>query len=241
MEKDDIVKILVNHEKWLDDITSGEKANLQGVDLHEITSLKVILKMANLGEVDLHGANLYYPNMQEADLYKANLQKAKIHDGNLQRVNLKEANLQEAELWDTDLWGANLQHANLCKADFRDSDMREVDLRGADLRYANLRGVDLRGADFQGANIWKADFRGADLRKAKFSEKIVQVGPIGSRRDYTVYFVDRDYIMCGCWDDKNGNTLKSFKERVNETYPDGKYRKEYLSAIAMFEMAKEKE
>jgi hypothetical protein len=117
--------------------------------------------------------------------------------------------------------------------------MREVDLRGADLRDANFRGVDLRGADLQGANIWKADFRGADLRKAKFSEKVIQVGPIGSRSDYTIYFVDRDFIKCGCWNDENGNTLKSFKEQVNKVYPEGKYRQEYLAAIAMFEMLKE--
>ena len=101
------------------------------------------------------------------------------------------------------------------------ADLHEADLQGADLRGATLRGADLQGADLQGA----------DLR-----EKVIQIGPIGSRTDYTIYFLDRDYVQCGCWNDGNGNTLESFKKRINEVYPEGKYRQEYLAAISMFEM-----
>ena len=115
---------------------------------------------------------------------------------------------------------------------------------------ANLLGADLRGADLYGANLcmanlWKADLRGADLRGAnlcvaKLSEKIIQVGPIGCRRDYTIFWVDRDIIQCGCWNDYDGGSLDEFKQRVDKTYPAEnedtlQYRNEYLAAIAMFE------
>lgn len=76
------------------------------------------------------------------------------------------------------------------------------------------------------------------------SQKIVQVGPIGSRNDYTVYRVEEDIVQCGCWREYAGGSLADFIARVNETYPEGnedgaKYRREYLAAIAMFRALRE--
>ena len=138
-----------------------------------------------------------------------------IHNEGGERANLRGADLREA-----DLRGANLRGADLWRADLWRADLRRADLRGADLREVNLRGADLRGADLRGANL---------------QEKIVQVGPIGSRRDYTVYWVDRDIVRCGCWNEYRGGSLEEFKSRIDEVYPGGPYRQEYLAAIAMFE------
>lgn len=279
MENNGIRKILENHNKWLQNIQGGEKANLQGADLQGINLEKANLKEANLQGADLRYANLKKTNLIGADLSGANLYgaclyNACIHKINLERANLEEVDLSKATLREANLKEANLQMANLNKIVFQNADMQGADLRGVNiwngnLAMCNLQGVDLDGADLRDSNLWKsnlcradlrdadlqgvdlreanleqADLRGADLRGAnlkdtKLSEKIVQVGPIGSRSDYTIYYVDRDFVHCGCWNDKNGNTLESFKERVNEEYPDGKYREEYLSAIAMFEMLKE--
>ena len=104
-----------------------------------------------------------------------------------------------------------------------------ADLCGADLCVADLRGADLCGADLCGANL-----RGADL-----PSKIIQVGPIGSRKSYTIYRVDEDIVQCGCWNDYKGGSLDEFKQRIDTVYPDGEYRQEYLAAIAMFEKMKE--
>ena len=86
----------------------------------------------------------------------------------------------------------------------------------------------------------RADLSEADLSGANLSEKIVQVGPIGSRRDYTIFWVDQDLVQCGCWNAYKGGSLEEFKQRVDKTYPVKKedtlqYRNEYLAAIAMFE------
>ena len=157
--------------------------------------------------------------------------------------------LRKADLRDAYLAGADLQGANL-----RDADLRDADLRGADLRYADLRGVDMRGADMRGADLHDADLReanlqganllGTDLYGANMSPKVVQIGPIGSRNDYTVYRVEEDIVHCGCWRECAGGSLADFIARVNETYPEGnedgaKYRREYLAVIAMFRALRE--
>lgn len=80
---------------------------------------------------------------------------------------------------------------------------------------------------------------GANMRGADMPERIVQVGPLGSRKDYTIYWVDHDVVQCGCWNNYKGGSLEEFKKRIDEVYPDGKYRDEYIAAIAMFEALKE--
>ena len=159
------------------------------------------------------------------------------------------ADLRKADLRDAYLAGADLQGADLC-----DADLRDADLRGADLRYAGMRRADMRGADLRGADLCDADLReanlqganllGTDLYGANLSQKIVQIGPIGSRNDYTVYRVEEDIVQCGCWREYAGGSLADFIARVNETYPEGnedgaKYRREYLAVIAMFQALRE--
>ena len=114
----------------------------------------------------------------------------------------------------------------------------DVDLRDANLRKANLRCANLKGANLKGA-----DLRSGDLYSAELSEKILQVGPIGSRRDYTLYNATSNVVQCGCWNDGIGGTLEEFRERINEVYPEEKestlkYRREYLTVIAYFEAAR---
>ena len=159
------------------------------------------------------------------------------------------ASLLKADLRDAYLAGADLQGANL-----RDADLRDADLRGADLRYADLRGADMRRADMRGAvlheanlceaNLQGANLLGTDLYGTNLSQKIVQVGPIGSRNDYTVYRVEEDIVQCGCWRESAGGSLTDFIARINEAYPEdnkdgAKYRREYLAAIAMFQALRE--
>lgn len=135
---------------------------------------------------------------------------------------------------------ANLSESNLSGADLHRANLILADLCGANLHRANLSGANLRGADLSEADLSEADLRGANLFGAKLNEKIIQVGPIGSRRDYTIFWVDQDIVQCGCWNDYVGGSLEDFKQRVDKTYPAEnedtlQYRNEYLAAIAMFE------
>ena len=122
----------------------------------------------------------------------------------------------------------------------RDEGGEKANLSGADLRGANMCKANLFKANLYEADLRGAELRGADLRDVYMNEKIIQVGPIGSRRDYTIFWVDQDLVQCGCWNAYKGGSLEEFKQRVNETYPAEnedplQFRNEYLAAIAMFE------
>ena len=179
--------------------------------------LKAILESHGKWLKDKGGemANLSGANLRMADLSGADLRWAKLYWGKLRGANMRGANLHGANIFDADLRGADLRGANLFDADFR----------GADLRGADLRDTDIHGVNLHGANM---------------SERVVQVGPIGSRRDYMIFWVDRDIVQCGCWNDYEGGSLDEFKNRVDKTYPAEnedtlQFRNEYLAAIAMFE------
>lgn len=109
----------------------------------------------------------------------------------------------------------------------------------ADLRCVYLCDADLRGADLRGA-----DLCGAYLRNADLPAIILQVGPIGGRKDYIVYNASNDNIRCGCWNDYKGGTLAEFEARVEEVYPSEKkdtltFRNQYLAVIGYFKTVRE--
>ena len=72
-------------------------------------------------------------------------------------------------------------------------------------------------ANLQGAYLQDADLQGADL-------------PNGIN----------DRVICGCWDDGNGNQLESFERRIKNIYgaegrcPKRQYFAEYMAAIEFF-------
>ena len=127
------------------------------------------------------------------------------------------------------------ERADLCGANLRGADLRNADLCGANLCGANLYNADLRGADLCGANLCGADLCGANLPK-----RIIQVGPIGSRKSYIVYNIDDDIVQCGCWRDYRGGTVDEFEARVKDTHADNhQYLAEYLGFIVYARLLKE--
>ncbi len=74
------------------------------------------------------------------------------------------------------------------------------------------------------------------------TEGMYQVAGVGSAKRCTTYDMINDRVMCGCWDDENGNTLESFIKRVKDTYGQDKsnrYYRQYMSAIKFFKSMKE--
>ena len=161
-----------------------------------------------------------------------------------ERANLRYADLCGANLCGADLRGADLRYANLCGTDLRSADLRDANLRGANLRGTDLRDANLRGADLRGADLCGANLCGANLRDADLPTIVLQVGPIGSRKDYVVYNASNDNIRCGCWNDYKGGTLAEFEARVEEVYPSEKkdtltFRNQYLAVIGYFKTVRE--
>jgi uncharacterized protein YjbI with pentapeptide repeats len=167
---------------------------------------------------------------------------------------------KRAELRYVYLQGFDLRHANLRNADLQGADLRHTNLRHANLERAILQGSDLSNADLSYADLWRADLSEANLQNTKLLKTIlynanvkhverrwfVSADHIGSRKAETLYFIDADTVLCGCWRGYGGGTLDEFKARINEVYSaDSKdrfcqqYRIEYLSAIRMFELMRE--
>ena len=126
---------------------------------------------------------------------------------------------------------ANLRRANLQGVDLHEADLRDADLRSANLRRANL----------QEANLNEADLRDTDLRGADLDQTYYQITRIGSRNATTTYCVEKNNVVCGCWNHYRGGTLADFKERVKNIYgnygemPTKRYYRQYMAAIEFFE------
>lgn len=94
----------------------------------------------------------------------------------------------------------------------------------------------------QRADLRNADLQGADLQGAYLPNGMYQIVGCGCHNRCTTYDSINDRVICGCWDDKNGNHLASFKQRIEDTYgedggtPDTAYYVEYMAAIKFFEM-----
>lgn len=185
-----------------------------------------------------------YADLSRLDLRGVDLRGVKLHAADLCYSDLREADLREADLVEADLMGVDLRGANLHKADLWGAELSDADLRGANLCEARLVHAILHGADLTGADLSGADLCEAGLFEAKLSQGLIQVGPIGSRKDYTVYRVAEDVVQCGCWRDGKGGSLAEFEARVEAVYPEDdadnmRYRREYLAAIAMFRALRE--
>ena len=61
-------------------------------------------------------------------------------------------------------------------------------------------------------------------------DSYITIGPIGSRDDYTTFYLDKNrniWVKCGCFND----TIDKFKEEVLKVHKNNKYGKDYLAAI----------
>ena len=112
--------IISNHDLWLNDKNTGERADLSYADLDSV--------------------DLYSMNLSKADLHGANLCSALLDYANLREADLREANLSEADLVNADLSNADLSNANLC-----DADLSGAKLIDAKFEHALLFGTRLLG------------------------------------------------------------------------------------------------
>ena len=110
-----LLKVLSSHHEWLNGNGVGQRADLTGL---------------NLSNVSLSNMNLSHADMTEADLSGADLSKVRLVGANMVRTVLRNANLR----------GADLRNADLSDADLRDAVLLDADLSGADLWRANLKG-----------------------------------------------------------------------------------------------------
>ena len=98
-------------------------------------------------------------------------------------------------------------------------------------RRANLYGANLRGADFRGADLRGAEIKDREGNEVKI-EKIMSIGPIGSRNDITMVYFTTDkkaLVKCGCFYDY----LDKFEKAVHRTHAGNQYEKQYMALIEL--------
>ena len=138
-----VKQAIENHMTWLrTGGEEGERASLQGSDLHG----------AHLGRIDLSNVNLREADLSDADCAGINLQGADLRQANLSHANITEGNLGVAKL----------RHSS-----FKNTRLDGANLRGADLAGATFHGASLKEADFTGANLLSTDFLETDLSRSK--------------------------------------------------------------------------
>ncbi len=135
---------------WL----TGANSVLQNIVLTAETKLQALdLRLANLSNSDLSGANLNKTILRQANLSGINLNGANLSEADLKRANLNGANLSEADLSGADLSGAVLGLAILKQANLNGATMNGIDLRGADLTEADLSLADISAVEFDGTTL----------------------------------------------------------------------------------------
>ena len=199
--------------------------------------LKEVIRLHALWLADANGgvrANLSGADLSGAYLNRANLNRAYLNGAYLNGAHLRGADLSRANLSGADLRGADLSGADLNRANLNRAYLNRAYLNGANLSGADLCGADLCGADLSRANLSGANLSGAD------GINVLQIGPIGSRRATTTYWIDEDRVVCGCWNDYQGGSLEDFVARVSQEHADNpRFLAEYNAAIAMFRVARE--
>jgi uncharacterized protein YjbI with pentapeptide repeats len=101
MTKKEINTIINNHDKWINNLTDGIRADLRNADLSN----------ANLHRANLSNADLSNANLSNADLRNADLRNADLHRANLSNADLSNADLSNADLRNADLRNADLSNA----------------------------------------------------------------------------------------------------------------------------------
>ncbi len=103
LSPEELKSILREHVKWLNDSSTGARADLSSASLRYAD-----LSYADLRYADLSSASLSSASLRSADLTYANLTYADLSYADLSSANLSYANLRSASLRSANLSSANL-------------------------------------------------------------------------------------------------------------------------------------
>ena len=137
-------------------------------------------------------------------------------------------------------WGGELlfeyeSENNTLKKTLEAAIKSKANLFGANLYRADLSGANLYRADLSGADLFGANLYRADLSGAKGIKDILQIGPIGSRKDYLIALKLDDgniEIRAGCF----VGSIKNFMEAVKKTHGKNDHGKAYKLAMDLVKL-----
>lgn len=259
--------MIKKHELWLEKKKGGEQLKLKNVVIYdtEIESCnlkdsefvdclfnKVHMKLVKFSSSNLIGctfrdSHIELCDFKDAQLCRSTFNKTKVISF-FRNVDMFRSYIVDSDFSNVDfnhgfLQAIVVENSIFNSCCFANVDISQSKFEKTDLSKSNFYKANMENANMVSSKIDECNFEKACLSYAILPERVVQVGPIGSRRDYTIYWIDKDLVLCGCWNEHKGGTLKEFEERVHETYK-AKYdpfRLQYEAAIAMFKLLRDVE
>ncbi|MBW4494805.1 MAG: pentapeptide repeat-containing protein [Oscillatoria princeps RMCB-10] len=178
---------------------SGEKrtwdqGQFKGLDLSGIILRKssirwikvfmdgVILRGADLTDVDLGESNFEGADLSNAILRGTRFFQSVFNGANLSRADLTGAALVESGFFGANLSGANLNNARISSMGFVCTDLTEATFKGARLASVWFEEAKLLRTDFLGAEFSPETFRGSGVRfrDCHFEETLMPDGSVRS-------------------------------------------------------------
>ena len=227
--QDELDKMIENHKLWLKNKERGQRLELRNTNLNGLILRNIDLSYSTFVNVEMFKVTIDHCNVYASHLHNVEIYRTFIYSTALSASNLFDVKFNESIIEDT-----NLTCSNLYKTNFFNCKLTKVCLKDIILRKVLL---DCNSIDT--TLIESAKLEDILLSNNILNDNIIQIGPIGSRKAYTLYFVDKDNVRCGCWKEYRGGTLEEFKQEVEKTYPDGKYHDEYMMAIETFKKSRE--
>ena len=167
MNKTELQEILKKHQKWLNDVLGGVKANLSNTDLSNanlgcVTLNGADLNSADLSNTDLNGANLSYANLRYAKLNGADLRYAKLIGADLSYSDLSDVYLGDTFLSGADLSGAKgiVSTIDFMKTHFEQTDEGYIAYKTFNEVYSSPTQWDISPSSILTENVNFDRFRG---------------------------------------------------------------------------------
>lgn len=183
LSQEQLDRLIVAHQKFLDGQSGGARAILRNIQCAELDLGGRRLSDADFTGADVRGAVLLNAVAERVSFYCADLRGVDGRGANLRRADLRGASLREACLEGACLDEADLRAAMLSNADGAGRPAGDparaggaphsVDFAECSLKGARMNGAKLKGANFRGANLHRADFKNAQIEGACFDNAVL--------------------------------------------------------------------
>lgn len=226
-------KVLEAHQLWLTSMgAKGNRADFRGEDLSLAS-----LDHASLSYAYFDGVNLERASFYKSDLRHASFVGAIAPYAYFENANICDALCDMADFTAASFFGAQAKNARFCRANLHNANFARAEaimanFSGADLHGMSLRHTNAKMAVFDGANLFRTEFTRADIAEADFgAATVIQLGPLGSRREYMTVTRHRDGTVAaqtGCfW----GNLEELEASALERHGSESQYLQEYQAAI----------
>lgn len=131
--REDVMQILEQHWKWLENPKEGEQAKFNDVDFEKI---EIDFSGMDLRKVYFRECKFYDMNFTKANLSKSQFISCNLSSANFENANMNRVTVQRCGCDETKFAKANLNAALLLNQSFRTCDFRQTNFGNVCLRHS---------------------------------------------------------------------------------------------------------